>query len=127
MFGVHLAAAIASLGVLYGAERTLARLIRLLAMKVRALGAALLTPPAVLPLLGRRILLYIPERDPPPGGLPPSNTAVLSAARPPSSEKASVPDGARTRTRVTATRDSDKETLCALFCVPYLPRSRQRC
>ena len=61
MFGVHLAAAIASLGVLYGAERTLARLIRLLAMKVRALGAALLTPPAVLPLLGRRILLYIPN------------------------------------------------------------------
>ena len=61
MFGVHLAAAIASLGVLYSAERTLARLIRLLAMKVRALGAALLTPPAVLPLLGRRILLYIPN------------------------------------------------------------------
>ena len=61
MFGVHLVAAIASLGVLYSAERTLARLIRLLAMKVRALGAALLTPPAVLPLLGRRILLYIPN------------------------------------------------------------------
>ena len=61
MFGVHLAAAIASLGVLYSAERTLARLIRLLAMKVRALGAALFTPPAVLPLLGRRILLYIPN------------------------------------------------------------------
>ena len=54
MFGVHLVAAIASLGVLYSAERTLARLIRLLAMKVRA-------PPAVLPLLGRRILLYIPN------------------------------------------------------------------
>ena len=61
MFGVHLVAAIASLGVLYSAERTLARLIRLLAMKVRALGAALFTPPAVLPLLGRRILLYIPN------------------------------------------------------------------
>lgn len=61
MFGVHLAAAIASLGVLYSAERTLARLIRLLAMKVRALGAALFTPPAVLPLLGRRILLYVPN------------------------------------------------------------------
>jgi len=61
MFGVHLVAAIASLGVLYSAERTLARLIRLLAMKMRALGAALFTPPAVLPLLGRRILLYIPN------------------------------------------------------------------
>ena len=61
MFGVHLAAAIASLGVLYSAERPLARLIRLLAMKVRALGVALFTPPAVLPLLGRRILLYIPN------------------------------------------------------------------
>jgi possible integral membrane protein len=61
MFGVHLVAAIASLGVLYSAERTLARLIRLLAMKVRALGVALFTPPAVLPLLGRRILLYIPN------------------------------------------------------------------
>jgi len=61
MFGVHLVAAIASLGVLYSAERTLARLIRLLAMKVRALGVALSPPPAVLPLLGRRILLYIPN------------------------------------------------------------------
>ncbi|MDO4885027.1 MAG: hypothetical protein Q3991_08780 [Rothia sp. (in: high G+C Gram-positive bacteria)] len=59
MFGVHLAAAIVSLGVLYSAEHTLARLVRLLAMKVRALGAALFTPPAVLPLLGRRILLYV--------------------------------------------------------------------
>ena len=61
MFGVHLVAAIASLGVLYSAERTLARLIRLLAMKMRALGVALFTPPAVLPLLGRRILLYVPN------------------------------------------------------------------
>ena len=59
MFGVHLVAAIASLGVLYSAERVLARLIRLLAMKVRALGVALFTTPAVLPLLGRRILLYV--------------------------------------------------------------------
>lgn len=50
MIGVHLVAAGISLGILYGAERTLMNLIRTLTVRVRALGRHLFNPPTMVVL-----------------------------------------------------------------------------